>query len=498
MISIRLKPQYDCDFVIVGAGPGGAAAAAYLARKGFHVILADQSHFPRDKVCGDFVGPVSLVELQRLGVNEFPEFKHTNIIRHASLYLNGKHMITSRIPSVPGLPSYGRVIPRKQLDYWIFLAAKAAGAQVKEGFRAQSFSVDPQGVRVTFEAGSTVHRFYTRAVIGADGSNSMISRLLHGEGARPKDRIVAIRAYYDQVSGPSDHADLYFTSESFPGYYWLFSTGDSSANVGLGMLLETLPPTEEHPRRLLERLIEEDPALRERLSGAKLVGKVVGWPLNTYNRHTRIVGERILLTGDAAGLINPLNGEGIQYALLSARWAADALAGCAERDDFSALALHEYEYRVRQELRYDMALAGMIVELIRNRNLNPVWLRALQIIVTRARVDPAYADITGSVLAGLTPSTSVFTYKIIMSTLKQAAMSLGIDLAVGVFRGPRYWMEHGMQTGKAGINLLAGIAQNPGDYLGWGIGIADNGVELATQVVSHMIDSTLHRKPESG
>lgn len=498
MISIRLKPQYDCDFVVVGAGPGGAASAAYLARRGFRVVLADQSHFPRDKVCGDFVGPVSLVELQRLGINELPEYKQTNVIRHASLYLNGKHMISSRIPSVPGLPSYGRVIPRKQLDYWIFQAAQSAGAQVKEGFRAQSYSVDPQGVWISFESGSKPHRIYTRAVIGADGSNSMISRLLHGEGARPKDRIVAIRAYYDQVSGPSDHADLYFTSESFPGYYWLFPTGSSSANVGLGMLLETLPPAEEHPRRLLERLIVEDPALQERLSGAKLVGKVVGWPLNTYNRHMRIVGERVLLTGDAAGLINPLNGEGIQYALMSARWAADALMSCAERDDFSAQALQEYEHQVRHELRYDMALAGMIVELIRNRNLNPVWLRALQIIVTRARADPAYADITGSVLAGLTPSTSVFTYKIIVSTLKQAAMSLGFDLALSVFRGPRYWIEHGMQAGKAGVNLISGVAQNPGDYLGWGIGIADNGVELATQVVSHMIDSAWHGESESG
>jgi flavin-dependent dehydrogenase len=449
-------------------------------------------------VCGDFVGPVSLVELQRLGVNEFPEYKQTNVIRQASLYLNGKHMITSRIPSVPDLPSYGRVIPRKQLDYWVFRAAQAAGAQIKEGFRAQSFSVDPQGVGVTFESGSTQQRFYTRAVIGADGSNSMISRLLHGEGARPKDRIVAIRAYYDQVAGPSDHADLYFTSESFPGYYWLFPTGDASANVGLGMLLETLPPTQEHPRRLLERLISEDPALRERLGKARLVGKVVGWPLNTYNRHMRIIGERVLLAGDAAGLINPLNGEGIQYAMLSARWAAEALANCAESDDFSALALQEYEQRVREELRYDMALAGMIVELIRNRNLNPVWLRALQIIVTRARVDPTYADITGSVLAGLTPSTSVFTYKIITSTLKQAAMSLGIDVAKGLFRGPRYWMKQGVQTGKAGINLLTGVTQNPVEYVRWGVGVADNGVELATQVVSHMIDSTRHGKTGSG
>jgi hypothetical protein len=106
--------------------------------------------------------------------------------------------------------------------------------------------------------------------------------------------------------------------------------------------------------------------------------------------------------------------------------------------------------------------------------------------VTRARVDPTYADITGSVLAGLTPSTSVFTYKIIMSTLKQAAMSLGFDLALSVFRGPRYWLEQGMQAGKAGVDLISGVAQNPGDYLDWGIGIADNGVELATQVVAHI------------
>ena len=180
--------------------------------------------------------------------------------------------------------------------------------------------------------------------------------------------IFAIRAYYQGVRGPSDRADLYFSSDTFPGYYWLFPTGRTAANVGIGMLSDTLPPSEMHLRETLMRRIAEDPAIGKRLGGATVKGKVVGWPLSTYNPELPLSGERVLLAGDAAGLINPLNGEGIQYALMSGRWVAQALAECAGRHDagdYSASALVQYDRIVHTELRLDMALAGTVVHLIR-------------------------------------------------------------------------------------------------------------------------------------
>ncbi|MFT3851915.1 MAG: hypothetical protein QM733_04145 [Ilumatobacteraceae bacterium] len=89
------------------------------------------------------------------------------------------------------------------------------------------------------------------------------------------------------------------------------------------------------------------------------------------------------------GLIDPLNGEGIQYALRSGRWAAATILDALAAGELSAARLRPYQRRVADELRYDMALAGTIVELIRNRALAPLWLAALEVNVARAKHDPS-------------------------------------------------------------------------------------------------------------
>ena len=386
MFNLKLKETYDYDVLIAGAGPAGASAAAHLAGAGLKVALVDQQAFPRDKVCGDFVGPVALLELRRLGVTRQPAYRRTNIIHRAAVHLDGRLMINSLMPEVPGLPTHGAVIPRMTLDAWIVAAAQAAGAHLIENCRVKGYAVDAGGVTVTGEQRGVSKSWRARLLIGADGSSSLVARLLHGQTGSPDNRIIAVRAYYEDVRGPADQCDLYFSSDSFPGYYWLFPTSETTANVGVGMLVETLPPPSEHLAALLERLVEQDPAFSQRIGRGRRLGKISGWPLTTYDPASPITAERVLLTGDAAGLINPLNGEGIQYALLSGRWAAETVLEAAAANDFSQARLKAYAVRVDHELRYDMALAALIVQLIRNRSLNPVWMQALRIITTRARV----------------------------------------------------------------------------------------------------------------
>ena len=172
-------------------------------------------------------------------------------------------------------------------------------------------------------------------------------------------------------TAPDEQLDLYFDGRCYPGYCWLFPTGNGEANVGLGMALETWPAHNRTPADMLRRLMRDDAALAARLRNARLRGKIVGWPLMTYNHRLKIVADRVMLIGDAASLINPLNGEGIQYALLSARWAAEAVAPCLREDDFSARALAPFAARVESEMRYDMALSRLdergIVELDEER-----------------------------------------------------------------------------------------------------------------------------------
>ncbi len=481
MLRLTIQPKLDCDVIIAGAGPAGAAAAAHLGAAGLKVMLIDRQVFPRDKVCGDFVGPVALLELRSLGITELAEYRRSNVIHEAALYLDGRHLITHPIPRINGMPAHGRVIPRRNLDEWILRAARATGAQVVEGCRVQGFDADALGVRVEVKGREGARTLRARALIGADGSGSLVARVMRGHAAPDDDRIIAVRGYFEGIAGPADRADLYFSGNSFPGYYWLFPTGESVANVGVGMVLDTLPRKEDRLRDLLRHLIEHDRALRDRLGDARLAGQIVGWPLTTYNASLPIVGERVLLIGDAAGLINPLNGEGIQYAMLSGRWAAETLLACAARGDFSCAALSPYARCVERELRYDMALSRLIVQLIRNRSLNPVWLQALRIIVARARGDAAYAEIAGGVLAGLVPASRVISIDIVRKTILQAALSLGLGAARSLLHGPSHLKALGLAASRAAVEAATTMARHPSDSIKWGVGVAGSAIELGAE-----------------
>ncbi|HVR06053.1 MAG TPA: geranylgeranyl reductase family protein [Solirubrobacteraceae bacterium] len=499
MVTLRLRSAVDHDIAVVGAGPAGAATAAYLARAGLDVVLIDQKRFPRDKVCGDFVGPVALRELRNLGVTGREDYRRSNKIREAALYLDGRRLIVRDIPHVAGLPAYGRVVPRERLDAWILGAARDAGARVLEEHRLEQIEDDGDGLRLRLRlrcaagADAAVSTLSARAVVGADGSNSQTARILRGANLEKRSRIIAVRAYYEQVAGPPERADLYFSGSSFPGYYWLFPTARGHANVGVGMVLATVPPTREHLRTLLLGLVASDAALRARLAPAALQGRVVGWPLSTYDHRQPIVADRMLLVGDAAGLINPLNGEGIQYALLSARWSAQTLVQAFAHADLSRRALAPYEHEVRTQLRYDMALSQMIVGLIRNRTLNAVWLRMLRILIARAKTDPEFAEIAGGILAGLLPASDAISRRMVLGTLEQAALSLGVDAAVTVVRERRNLPGLGVAPLRLGFQVAYDTLANPTQMLGWAGSLPPAAVELAGQAARDTLRAGAHR-----
>lgn len=495
VVCVAMEPPFDSDVIVVGGGPAGATAAHRIAQAGLKVILVDQQTFPRDKVCGDFVGPVALVELGALGIVNLPEYRSTNVVRRAALCLDGKELISRLIPDVEGLPSYGRVIPRMILDKWILDLAREAGVHILEGFRVRGFETRNGGIDLVVDGPAGNRNLRTRLLIGGDGSNSTTARFLRGKPPPTCDRIIGVRAYFEGVDGPPDQADLCFTTESFPGYCWLFPTDKSSANIGVGMALDTVPRYSSNPRELLCRLIERDAALMRRLRKARMVGRIAGWPLTTYNPRLPIVGNRIMLIGDAAGLINPLNGEGLQYALLSARWASDVAISCVSRDDLSQEALSPYSNRVEMELRYSMAVSSLILQLIRNRDLNPIWLYGLQIIAARARIDPAYAHITGGILGGMIPASNVVSFRIIGGTAKQAALLTVSGAIIDMLRGPKHLAKVGSGIARAGLEIAWDAMRNPASFCEWGFRTVASVAELAIQVSRTAIRSPKKQRP---
>jgi geranylgeranyl reductase family protein len=470
---LKIRPRLDADVIVAGGGPAGSAAAAHMAKSGLRVLVLDRDAFPRDKVCGDFVGPAALNELDALGVSVHRDFAATNIIRNAALHVDGRQLIRQCFPDLPGLPAYGRVIPRVSLDSWVLHAAHLAGATVIERAGVSHFEVDETGITLS-AAGRT---FRASLLVGADGSSSTISRLVRGTGTSNEDRIIALRAYYEGISGPEDQADLYFAAPSFPGYYWLFPAGRGMANVGVGMLVKTHPKVKDHLRSLLRQLLEHDSALRSRLHRARLVGKVIGWPLNTYNPKLPLIADRVMLIGDAAGFINPLNGEGIQYALLSGRWAAETAIECIASQDCGLSRLRAYSMRAERELAYDMALASLVVHAIRNRHLTPIWIRSLEIIVARAQVDQRYAQTMGGILAGVVPAHDVLSTRILGGTFNQALYSVAFGAMCALFRGPAYIAGQARAAGGAAIRAT----RDPAELIGWLGGLVRHAGDLALQ-----------------
>jgi menaquinone-9 beta-reductase len=485
MVYVAVKPSYDADVIIAGAGPAGAAAACHLARSGASVILLDRATLPRDKVCGDFVGPSALVELDNLGVARMDGYARTNIARRAALFIDGEELISRPFPAIDGMPSHGRVIPRLALDQFIVDAARSAGARLMDGYKLAAFAAgrDTVAVEATSSNGHVTLR--GRLLIGADGSSSTVARLMRGSAPPRRDRFLASRAYFANVEGPDEQLDLYFDGRCYPGFYWLFPTGNGEANVGLGMALETWPAHNLTPAAMLRRLMRGDPALAARLRNARLCGKIVAWPLMTYNHRLPIVSDRVMLIGDAASLINPLNGEGIQYALLSARWAAETLAPCLRGDDFSARALAPFTARVESELRYDMALARLIVQFISNRALTPVWIEVSKIIAARAHKDANYARIVSGIFAGLLPARDAL--KVVGGTIDQAARSLVTKAVRTAFSGPRGWVDPGVDTAQAGFQLADDAAKDRAGFGEWLKCAAACTMELGSQAAWNAI-----------
>jgi geranylgeranyl reductase family protein len=291
------------DLAVVGAGPAGAAAAigALRANPALRVALLDRSTFPRDKCCGDGIAPQVIDLLDEAGVASVVGDQQAV----PRLRLRRGPLQADRLMSRSTW-----VIPRAVFDHRLVEAAQDAGAVLLHE-RVRQVS---QGRRVSLD-----HRHEADVVVGADGAHSVVRR---GLGLRPGPMAVALRGY---APTPPDRARaqvIVFDTARQPAYAWSFDRGDGLSNVGYGELLG----------RRANGLTKAQ--LRERLDallpGASADG--VDWKghqLPLSSGRWRPGAGRVLLAGDAAGLVNPMTGEGIYYAvatgLAAGRAAAEAV-----------------------------------------------------------------------------------------------------------------------------------------------------------------------------
>ena len=326
------SPPLHADVLVVGAGPAGSAAAAWAARGGAEVVLADAAVFPRDKTCGDGLTPRAVGELQRLGLDDWLRAHAVN----QGLRAHGFGQ-TLLLPWPNGtLPSWGSAVARTELDDHLRTTAIKAGATAVDGARA--VDVRREGDRVAgvvFKTDDGPVEIGCRHLVVADGVRSPLGKVLGREWHRDTVYGVAGRSYV--ASGMSDdpwissHLELRDEAgKVLSGYGWIFPLGTGEVNIGVGTLATSKRPADFAIKPLMSQYAE----LRRdefELSGELRMPTSALLPMG--GAVTNVAGPNWALIGDAAACVNPLNGEGIDYGLETGRLVADMIA---DGDDLAA------------------------------------------------------------------------------------------------------------------------------------------------------------------
>lgn len=465
MLLVKPKIEYDCDVLIAGGGPAGSTLAYHLATKGINVMVVEAGKFPRDKVCGDGVSPIALAELDKMGITRTANFARANEIKKVGLFLKGDQVFID-LSKPKHLRHHARIIPRIELDNMIYEAAKNAGASFMQSTRVQKHNITPWAAYTTIKNGKEEKIIKSRVLVGADGGRSIVARQMHGSKPSENYQLLGLRAYYENVEGPTDRVDIYFSEAGFPGIFWMFPNGKRGANIGMALISETFPQKPPHIKKLLTEHIATNPLMAKRIGRGTLIGKMDGWPITFFNTSQKLVANRVLLLGEAAGLINPLSGDGIQYALLSASWAAETLENCLALDEFSQPSLASYAKKVHQEVDFDFALSNLLVQFPRNKTFTKVWMQILSVLIARAKTDKDYADIIAGIFEGTYPSYKALTVPFIMKSLKQGGMEISNSL-ISNLKNPDTLLDSSSEAIRFTFNLIEELKQDPFAHLQW-------------------------------
>jgi len=361
-----LSVPMETEVLVVGGGPGGSAAAYHLARHGVDVTLVEKAVYPREKVCGDGLTPRGVAPLLRMGIE--PGLEGFERVVGLRVYTRDR-ALELRWPEVAGFPDYGLVMPRAGLDDLLARRARAAGARLLERTEALGPIVEDHwvvGGRVRPQGGEEAS-IRARFVLAADGAASRFA-LQAGVRRDPSRPLgIAARRYYRAPRRPGpwleSWLDLWDGRSLLPGYGWLFAVADGTVNVGAGLLNTFRDFSRISAQHALDTFVRILPGAWG-ISEETAVGRTMSGPLpmGMSRRPSAVPG--MLVIGDAAGVVNPFNGEGIAYAMETAEIASE-LATEALLRDRPGIA-HQYPIVLRERYGRYFRLGREFVNLIGN------------------------------------------------------------------------------------------------------------------------------------
>ncbi len=345
----RQRPEPVHDVVVVGAGPAGSSCGYWLADAGWDVVVVEKKEFPREKTCGDGLTPRAVRQLADMGLEQALAGSH----RYTGLRAFGfGQSIEMQWPEHPHFPDYGYTITRHDLDGLVADRAAAAGATLLQGTEVVGVDVDEsassdgplptlEGVTVKGKGDAASRPIRARYVVVADGANSRVGRLLGTSRRRDLPLGMALRGYYTSER----HDDQFIESHLdirdpdgtvVPGYGWIFPMGDGRVNVGVGLLSTEQRWKGINTSTLMDTFVDYAPkswGLRPETCLGPPTGGKLPMGLSVGPR----AGGNVIIAGDAGGVINPFNGEGICYGYETGRLAAAALGRALTGEGTEAL-----------------------------------------------------------------------------------------------------------------------------------------------------------------
>jgi geranylgeranyl reductase family protein len=354
------------DLLVIGGGPAGAAAAYWAADQGLDVVVVERKSFPREKTCGDGLTPRAVKQINDMGLADqlakFHRFDGLRTVAHG-------RTIELHWPQHPIYPDYGYVVRRCELDTFVAENAVQHGATLRQHTEA----IQPLlrnglliGALVKDHETGTIEEIHARYVVVADGSNSRFGRALGSSRDRTYPQGIAIRGYFESPR----HDDPWIESaldvrdrngNSMPGYGWIFPVGNGTINVGIGLLSTFRDYKSVNTTHLLREFAATMPSYWG-IDPESPIAPPTGGRLPMAGSVGPKVGPNWLLVGDAAGSINPFNGEGIDYAYETGRLAARLVAEAVQTGN--GLALQQYTQILDDEFRLYFKVARLFSKLI--------------------------------------------------------------------------------------------------------------------------------------
>jgi geranylgeranyl reductase family protein len=373
------------DVVVIGGGPAGSSCAYWLADAGWDVVVVEKKHFPRVKTCGDGLTPRAVRQLADMGLEDALAGSH----KYGGLRAYGfGQSLEMQWPDHPNFPSYGYTITRHDLDGLVAEHAVKAGATLLAGTEVVAPLIDeaaspsatlPHLPHLPHLKGVTIkdkdakgsggeRQLLARYVLVADGANSRMGRMLGTNRRRDLPLGMALRGYYSS----DRHDDQFIEShldirddagDVVPGYGWIFPMGDGRVNVGVGLLSTDRRWKGVNTSHLMELFVKQAPESWG-LTPETCLGPPTGGKLPMGLSVGPRVGANVLVAGDAAGTINPFNGEGIAYGYETGRLAAAALGHALTGE--GANALEDYDHQLQAAYGPYYKVARAFVRMISN------------------------------------------------------------------------------------------------------------------------------------